>query len=132
MDKIYEIFKSISAYFNLLLSISGVSLALLLSPTVDNMEDVFKELNALKKIDVGQYESFVQKRTSYADFLPKSGVSGYGLDSLLRDAYRQQRRGDSLRLNLVNRYNFTWKILPYVASYNLPPADGTLKDWESW
>lgn len=59
MEKIEEILKTITSYFNILLGVLAASLALWLSPNVDNYQGALLELNTLKNINKNEYKKFI-------------------------------------------------------------------------
>jgi len=135
MEQILETYKSTKQYFNLLLTITATGFILLLSPKENNFEKPLAELNALKSLDLNDYERYIRGFCGGSGLLPNELKEGhipswsrnitYFIDSLYAEG------GENLNLITEEFPNPDWNVIPIV-EYDEPPVDGTVSEWENW
>lgn len=130
MEKIAEVLKTINTYFNILLTISIISLALLLSPKVDDYQSAIRELQVLKNISSKDYINHVNWLTAHDErFLPP----GYNYaDTTIFTKTIKSFYPAIKMIDVRPETTPDWKIYPIISNYKAPPIDSTLQGWNTW
>ena len=142
MENLFETYKSIKQYYNLLLTIIATGFILLLSTKENVYEKPLNELTTLRNLEINKYEQYIRGFCGGNDFLPIEArdtfpyLGSYAFPNLSSNIAKfiiSLYRGDGETLNLITEEfpNPDWEVVPIV-EYDKPPVDGTMTEWKDW